>query len=552
MSLSSYRRQMPVSSLADLGRQGRGSVGGGGSEVGVQSSLSLRASTVFGTHPFSVLQPQFHQGDSLGEEGSIIVREGSSRAGSFTSPGFYSRIFVVMKASGSWRPVIDLSTLNLRVCKTPFKMETLQSVLLSVRSGDWMVSIDLKDAYLQIPIHPDSRKYLRFVALNQVFQFKALCFGLSTAPQVFTRVMAPVSALLHRQGIRMCRYLDDWLLLASSRPLVLQALETVLQLCQELGIVINWEKSSLTPAQRVVYLGVILDSTRFRASPSQPRVEKLCSTVEEFLSCDRQRASLWRRLLGLLSSLTAIIPGGRLRMRSLQLRLHLLWDQVDDSSLIHVNLGCRLDLEWWVELDRLQLGISLAQVNPHLDFWSDTSDMGWGAHLQDVTAFGRWSQEEALLSINARDLLAVEFGLHEFQHLVSNSTVAIFADNSTALAYFSPFRDPSPIGTDALLQNWDGYQVYAFPPWSMIPLVLKKLRSSSGVLMTLVAPFWPQRPWFPDLLELVVDGPIVLPNCRDLLSQPRFHCHHRGIDKLSLHAWRLSSDLLDPRGSPLE
>ena len=51
--------------------------------------------------------------------------------------------------------------------------------------------------------------------------------------------------------------------------------------------------------------------------------------------------------------------------------------------------------------------------------------------------------------------------------------------------YFSSFRDPSAIGTDALLQNWDGYQVYAFPPWSMIPLVLKKLRSSSGVLMTL-------------------------------------------------------------------
>ena len=118
--------------------------------------------------------------------------------------------------------------------------------------------------------------------------------------------------------------------------------------------------------------------------------------------------------------------------------------------------------------------------------------------------------------------------------------------------YFSPFHDPSAISTDALLQNWDGYQVYAFTPWSMIPLVLKKLRSSSGVLMTLIAPFWPQRPWFPDLLDLVVDGPISLPNCRDLLSQPHFHCHHLGTDKLSLRAWRLSSDLLDPKDSPLE
>ena len=99
--------------------------------------------------------------------------------------------------------MIDLSSLNLSVLKTSFKMETLQSVLLSVQRGDWMVSLDLKDAYLQVPIHPDSRKYLRFVASGRVYQFKALCVGLSTAPQVFTRVMAPVSVILHHAGIRI-------------------------------------------------------------------------------------------------------------------------------------------------------------------------------------------------------------------------------------------------------------------------------------------------------------------------------------------------------------
>ena len=108
--------------------------------------------------------------------------------------------------------------------------------------------------------------------------------------------------------------------------------------------------------------------------------------------------------------------------------------------------------------------------------------------------------------------------------------------------YFLPFHDPRALGTDALLQNWDGHQMYAFPPWSMIPLLLKKLRLSSGVLMTLVAPFWPQRPWFPKLLDLVVDGPVQLPLSPDLLRQPHFHCRHLGISRLSLHAWRLSSD----------
>ena len=38
-----------------------------------------------------------------------------------------------------------------------------------------------------------------------------------------------------------------------------------------------------------------------------------------------------------------------------------------------------------------------------------------------------------------------------------------------------------------------------------------------------MAPYWPQRPWFPDLLDLVVDGPVALPQSRDLLRQPHFH-----------------------------
>ena len=88
-------------------------------------------------------------------------------------------------------------------------METISSVILSVHQGDWMVSLDLKEVYLQDPIHPDSHKYLRFVAFSRAYQFQAPCFSLSMAPQVFTRVMAPVSSILHSLGVRLRRYLDD-------------------------------------------------------------------------------------------------------------------------------------------------------------------------------------------------------------------------------------------------------------------------------------------------------------------------------------------------------
>ena len=107
-------------------------------------------------------------------------------------------------------------------------MESVQSALLSLRRIDWMVSIDLKDAYLQIPMHPSSRKYLRFIAGGRAWQFRVLCFGLTTAPQVFTRVMAPVSVMAHGLGIRLIRYIDDWLILVASEGEAAKARDVIL------------------------------------------------------------------------------------------------------------------------------------------------------------------------------------------------------------------------------------------------------------------------------------------------------------------------------------
>ena len=139
MSLSSFRRRLSVAPLAGVEQQGRGSVRGRGSEVGVQryrvpflSEPPLAAEPIH----FPSYGPTSIRGKALEKEVQSLVEKGAVELAPLPSPGFYSWIFVVMKASGSWRPMIDLSMLNLRVRKTPFKMETLQSVLLSVRSGD--------------------------------------------------------------------------------------------------------------------------------------------------------------------------------------------------------------------------------------------------------------------------------------------------------------------------------------------------------------------------------------------------------------------------------
>ena len=130
-----------------------------------------------------------------------------------------------------------------------------------------------------------SRPFLRFLLRDTVYQFQALCFGLSTAPPVFTWVMAPVSALLHSLGIRMRRYLDTWLVQSSSQESLLEVLLPVLRLCPVFGIVIHPKYSNLIPSQVVLCLWVVFDSTSFRASPSVERISRRQSATAVFMSC---------------------------------------------------------------------------------------------------------------------------------------------------------------------------------------------------------------------------------------------------------------------------
>ena len=338
---------------------------------------------------------------------------------------------------GGWRPVIDLSHLNDFVQLTPFKMETVASVLLSVREGDFQASLDLKDAYFQIPIHGSSRKLLRFMSEGTVYQFKALCFGLSTAPQVFTRVFAAVSAWAHARGIRLLRYLDDWLVLSSSEKKAKESIRELLSLCHTLGIVINEKKSDLVPSQSAKYLGMTIDTGAGKVFPSLARVEKFLTVAERFCSMQSPPAQLWQVILGHLASLERLVPHGRLRMRSLQWHLKSQWSPESDPPSLPVALPeeARRDLSWWMVRNHLLVGVRFGTPAPDLHLYSDASSSGWGAHLLDQNVSGVWSAQEKLLHINLLEMKALFLALQAFQEDVAGHHVTAMCDNSTVVAY---------------------------------------------------------------------------------------------------------------------
>ncbi|XP_071973455.1 uncharacterized protein [Engystomops pustulosus] len=111
--------------------------------------------------------------------------------------GHYSPLFLIKKPNGSYRLIINLTFLNKWVTYIKFKMESIKSTTPLINHNAFLCTLNLRDAYYHIPIHADSQKFLRFAVLSPSgeeshFQFTALPFGLSSAPRVFTKVMAEV------------------------------------------------------------------------------------------------------------------------------------------------------------------------------------------------------------------------------------------------------------------------------------------------------------------------------------------------------------------------
>ena len=97
--------------------------------------------------------------------------------------------------------VLDLSTLNTFLNTESFKLETPETIRTSLQTGEWVTSIDFKDAYFHIPIYSQSRKYMRFHIQCLSYPFKALAFDLSTAHMAFTVVSKEVKLMALQRGI---------------------------------------------------------------------------------------------------------------------------------------------------------------------------------------------------------------------------------------------------------------------------------------------------------------------------------------------------------------
>ena len=339
---------------------------------------------------------------------------------------FYNRLFLVPKPNNKWRPILDLSKVNFFLKVEKFKMETPETIRTSLQQGEWVTSIDFKDAYFHIPIQEQSRKYLRFHVQGRTYQFKALPFGLSTAPLEFTVVAKEVKLMAIHKGIKIHQDLDDWLVRARSYQTCLQHTQILIKICQKLGWLVNLDKSELEPKQIFDFVGYQFDLKTGRVRPTLDWWQSLQGKILEILRLPAFPVRQFMSLIGLLTATEKQVHLGRLHMRPIQWHLKRHW-RIPESleKVIPIPSSLQPHLQWWLQEDNVVTGQPLHPVKHALQIFTDASKEGWGAHLNEHTARGIWSLPESKVHINYLELKAVFLALKEFQSLCTCKIVLV-------------------------------------------------------------------------------------------------------------------------------
>ena len=293
-----------------------------------------------------------------------------------------------------------------------------------------MFSIDLHDAYFQVPVHRESRPYPRFCFEGHVYQFKALCFGLSTAPQVFTRVSDLVSERTHQRGVRRLHYLDACLVITESWDLLLRHQDLLLHLCADLGIVVNWKRSDFVPSTCLQYLGVVIDTSHERvftlqggshivSPPSFSTTAYVAAATQPYVVAG------------------AFFPG--------VMHLHVTPSVADEGQLIASGRrssqlnppvsGLYGGSQMVASGGPLGAGGISTLSAPSLSLYTDTSLSGWRALLLDSTALGVWSEEQSQKHINVVEIRAVELALASFLPQLAGQCLVLMSNNASVVAY---------------------------------------------------------------------------------------------------------------------
>ena len=298
-------------------------------------------------------------------------------------------VFAVHQAT-KWRSIYNLKEMNPYLVERNFKMTGVGVWKGMIFRDMYMATIDIKDAYLHIPVHGDSRRFMRYEWKGHIWELKALPFGLSQAPWVFTRMLKP---LLQRWRIRLkisvIAWLDDIILGAMNRKHLKWALQEILNDLSKVGFTVNTKpgKSHLSPTRRIKWCGIIWDSKAMMCFVPTERRNNVMKAAAKLLRRARKGPILARELAivtgKIQATAEAVLPQRAYSMALVRELGRLLRRTHSYESQLSLSEKAMEQLDWWKTNLPLWNGRSWAGELPTaVVLTTDASPLAWGAILE--------------------------------------------------------------------------------------------------------------------------------------------------------------------------
>ncbi|EFO94093.1 hypothetical protein CRE_26772 [Caenorhabditis remanei] len=346
-------------------------------------------------------------------------------------------------------------------------------------------TFDFKSGYHHVKIEENSSEFLAFSLTDPpkapFYKYRALPFGLSTAPWLFTKIFRPIVGKWRRDGIKIWLYIDDGLIVAETKEELIRAVSIVRSDLERLGVALADEKCSWEPSSEFTWLGFVGDLRRKTVTLSEKRYKAVLHRLEVIKGSLAPTVLDRERFLGSLSSML-LVAGNDAQARSRHMQMTVASarrEQLPETRRIEKTKGELAEIRFWSENIRRLSSTKLEEnFRPVWRAYTDASADGMGALLKnlegevvcrisEVGADTFKSESSAMRELKAMRMLARRIAGW------IRGAIVCYVDSQAAVAILKKGSMSSEL-QEVAEQVWDAFQTVGNVRFLWIPRELNK------------------------------------------------------------------------------
>lgn len=358
------------------------------------------------------------------------------------------------KEPGQFRLIQDLSypkhsSVNTAIDKehTQVVYDSIDTIVEKVKHMGrhcLLAKTDIENAFRIIPIRPADRHLLGFSwpaddGTVRYYMDACLVMGLSSSCQLFNRFSSALTWVMEtKYNACVSHVLDDFCFLGrSSSNQCFSALNSFLDMCNDIGVPIKHEKTT-APSTEIVIYGIEIDSSAMLMRLPADKVEKIRCELQSILKRKKVTLKYLQSIIGLLNFATSCIVPGRCFLR----RLYDLTIGVTCPSF-YIRLSCeaRADFHMWHTFITsfngkcLFLNDSWVSSDTLKLFTDAASTVGFAAVFGKQWFAQKWpiSFQAHKYHINILELFPIVLAIQIWGHKMANHKIVISSDNATTV-----------------------------------------------------------------------------------------------------------------------